>query len=270
MNVIKYGWWLLSIVLLSFGCVGHASVVSSTGLLQTAAAIGAPNLPLFLDTKETINVTKNGSGANSYWTLTGTGSHTSYFNGLFDSVELRDDSVKYQANFNAAGQLITSIPSLGSSLLTNYLEINGSLPGGHHDGESSTSQPNQLLLKANLVGSASSNTPDTFTGFALGFKAEFTDGWAYDNLGLTGGSSTETLWLLGLSSGFQKLVRALDGDSTNGTLSSLFRSSRTITGVSSITSITAVPVPGAFWLFGTGFIALMVDRRKRADSRLGA
>jgi hypothetical protein len=267
MKVIECGRWLIVIVLLSFGCLGNASVVSSTGYLQTAST-----LPLFLDTNETINVTKNGSGANTYWTLTGTGSHTSFFDGLLNSVNLLNDSVKYQANFNSAGQLITSIPSFGSTPLTNYLEINGSLSGGQYGAASSILQTNQLLLKANLISSGSNNnTLDSFAGIALGFKAEFTDGWAYNHLSLAGGSSTESLWLLGLSSNFQNLVKALDGDSSNGTLSSLFRSSRTINGAASITSIAAVPAPGAVWLFGTGLMTLLAaGRRKSIAAKLAA
>jgi hypothetical protein len=125
------------------------------------------------------------------------------------------------------------------------------------------------LLKANLIGfGPNNNTVDSFAGIALGFKAEFTDGWAFNKLGLAGGSSTESLWLLGLSSDFQKLVKALDGDSRNGTLNSLFHSSKTITGVASISSAAAVPVPGAVWLFGTGMLTLLTGRRKSAASRL--
>ncbi len=179
-------------------------------------------------------------------------------------MNLGKDSVKYQANFNAAGQLITSI---GTKTLSNYLEIKGSLPAGTFGGTSWTAQPNQLLLKATLLDSDKNNgTPDligNYAGNALGFNTKFTGGWVANNYGLTGGSTGESLWLTGVSSGFKNLVKALDGDSRNGTLKSLIGSAKTISGVS---SVSAVPVPGAAWLFGTGLVGLIASRRKNAGS----
>jgi len=177
--------------------------------------------------------------------------------------------VKYQANFNSAGQLITS---MGTKSLSNFLEIKGSLPAGQFGGTSWAAQPDQLLLKATLLDSDSSNNkPDLIgisrssTNNALGFKTLFTGGWAANNFGLTGGSKGESLWLFSSSSDFKDLVKALDGYSGNGTLSSIIGSSKTIQYVS---SVAAVPVPGAVWLFGTGLMTFLVGRRKSAGSRL--
>lgn len=232
----------------------------------TAPGIVAPSWPLFLDSNETIKLEKKGNGANAYWTLTGTGSTTSFWGGLSNSLDLGKDSVKYQANFNAAGELITSI---GSKILNNYLEIKGSLPAGTFGNTSWTAQPNQLLLQATLLDSNATNgSPDlvgTYGGSALGFTTKFTGGWAANNIGLTGGSTGESLWLFASNSGFKNLVKALDGISGNGTLASLIGSSKTISGVS---SVSAVPVPGAVWLFLFGLMTLLAGRRKSAGTRL--
>lgn len=265
MKVINYARWLLVIALPLLVSTVNASVSPTDGRYPyTAPGIVDPSWPLFLDTNETVKVQKNGSGSNSYWTLTGTGANTSFWGGLLNHVNVGNDSVKYQANFNSAGKLITS---MGSTALTNYLEINGSLPAGNFGGTSWSAQPNQLLLKATLLDKNPGNgTPDligTFAGSALGFNTKFTDGWAPSVPGLTGGSTGESLWLAGLSSGFQNLVKALDGNNSNGTLTSLFGSTKTITGVASVSS---VPVPGAVWLFLTGMMTLLGFNRKKASS----
>lgn len=263
MKASNYARWLLAIVLPLAASAGNASLTDGK-YTYTAPGVVEPSWPLFLDTNETIQIERKGSGSNSYWQLSGVGSTTSFWGGLTNSVNLGSESVKYQANFNAAGQLITSI---GSIKLNNYLEIKGSLPKGTFGGTSWSAQPNQLLLKATLLDAIPGNgTPDligNYAGSALGFNTKFTGGWAANNPGLTGGSTGESLWLSGLSSGFKNLVKALDGNSANGTLSSLIGSSKTITGVS---SVAAVPVPGAVWLFGTGLMAVFVGRRKGLGS----
>jgi len=66
-----------------------------------------------------------------------------------------------------------------------------------------------------------------------------------------------------LSQSFNNLVKALDGDSSNGTLASLIGSSKTIYGVSSVAS---VPLPGAAWLFLSGVMGSLAYRRKSAAS----
>jgi hypothetical protein len=268
MKVINHARWALALVLPLVASVGHASSSSNTNGVYSYTAPGITDLswPLFLDVNETVKVNKSGSGASTYWTLTGSGSTTSFWGGLFNSVNLGKDSVKYQANFNSAGQLITS---MGSKTLSNYLQINGSLPAGTFGGTSWSAQPNELLLKADLLDKNPGNgTPDlvgTYAGVAVGFNTKFTGGWAANNTGLTGGSTGESLWLAGLSSSFLNLVKALDGNAGNGTLNSLFGSSKTITGV---VSVASVPVPGAVWLFGTGLMTLLASRRKAACSRL--
>jgi len=258
MKVIKYGRWLLALAMLSVGAVGHADGMSSSTFSMHSPGVVAPSFPLFLDTNETIKVTKNGTGANTFWTMTGTGSTTSFFGSLLKSYDLGSDSVKYVANFNSAGQLITS---MGGTTLTNYLQINGSLPAGKFGNTSWVAQPNELLLKADLT------SVGTWNGVALGFATHFTGGWAALNTALTGGSKGESLWLTGLSADFSNLVKALDGNNGNGTLSSLFGGNKTITGV---VSVSSVPVPAAVWLFGTGLMSLLAGRRKNATLRFAA
>jgi hypothetical protein len=238
---------------------GESSASSDSLLPFGASGIVGTSLPAFLDKDETISVIKKGSGANTYWTLTGSGSDTSFLGGMFEHVKVSSALVSYQANFNSAGQLITSIPAIGSTPLSNYLEINGSLKAGTSGGTSWAAQPNELLLKADLLDKNPGNgTPDrigTLGDIAIGFNTKFTGGWAPNNPGLTGGSTGESLWLIGLSSKFEKLVHALDGNPDNGTFSSLFASSTIIKGVA---SFTAVPLTGAVWLFGAvlmGFLA---------------
>jgi hypothetical protein len=266
MKAMKNARWALALVLPLVASVGHASSSSNTNGAYSYTAPGVTDLswPLFLDINETISVEKKGSGSNPYWTLSGSGATTSFWGSLFNHVDLGKDKVKYQANFNAAGQLITS---MGSKTLSNYLEISGSLPAGTFGGTSWAAKPNQLLLKADLLDVNPGNgTPDligTYAGVALGFNTKFTGGWVANNAGLTGGSTGESLWLAGLSSGFFNLVKALDGNNGNGTLGSLFKSTKTISGV---VSVASVPVPGAVWLFGTGLMSLLASRRKRAGS----
>jgi hypothetical protein len=213
-----------------------------------------------LDTSESISMKKMGSGANIYWQMTGTGSTASLFGASNNAYNLTKDSVKYVANFDINGKLITSI---GTKSLNNTLEIRGALPAGTIGNTHWNALSNQLLLSATLLDNNFANgTPDligNYGGNALGFKTQFTGGWAANQPGLTGGSTGESLWLFSASKNFLDLVNALDGISTNGTLSSLIGNSKTITKVSSVAS---VPVPGAVWLFGTGLISLLASRRK--------
>lgn len=236
----------------------------STG---NAAGVTDYSLPAFKDVGEMIKIVKKGTDDNPYWQLRGIGLTTSFLVGNgdeSDALELDDGSVAYQANFNSDGKLITQT---GGKTLSNFLLINGSLPGGEHGGTSWSDQPYQLLLQAELLDSDPANgTPDTigaFGGLALGFNTHFTDGWVANNSGLTGGSTGESLWLFGLSQGFSNLVKALDGDSSNGTLASLIGSSKTIYDVSSVAS---VPLPGAVWLFLSGVMGLLAYGRKNATS----
>lgn len=236
---------------------------------SNASGIVDYSLPAFLDVDERIKIERKGSDDNPYWQLKGIGLSTSFLVGdgeLDDAIELSDGIVAYQANFNSAGKLITQI---GDKTLSNFLQINGSLPAGSHGGTSWSDQSYQSLLRADLLDTDPTNgTPDTIGtlgGFALGFNTHFTGGWAANNPGLTGGSTGESLWLIGLSNGFRNLIKALDGDDSNGTLTSLIGSSKTIDGV---TSIAPVPLPGAVWLFLTGLMAFLASRRKSAGSGL--
>ncbi len=272
MKVINYATLLLAPALLLLAGEVYA-VKPVMGLTPTdgkysynAKGIGEPSWPLFLDNKETLKVVKNGSGNKSYWTLTGTGSQTSFWGSKTNSVNLTNERVKYVANFNSTGQLITSIGSGGSKTsLINYLEIRGALAAGKFGGTSWTKQPDQLLLKATLHDSNAENSAPNlignYKGTALGFGTEFTGGWAANNPGLTGGSKGENLWLFGKDDSFLRLVKALDGKAANGTLQSLIGSSKTFTNVS---SISAVPVPGAVWLFLTGMLTVLGFSRKKA------
>lgn len=267
MKMIKYGRWVLAMVLPLVAGAGNAATTLTDGkYTYTAPGVVEPSWPLFLDMGETVKVARKGSGSNTYWQLTGSGSSASFWGGLSNYVNLGKESVKYQANFNAAGELITSI---GSTTLSNYLEIKGALPAGTFGETSWGNQSNQTLLKADLLdANPTDGAPGligTYNGIALGFNTKFTGGWAPSIPGLTGGSTGESLWLAGLSSDFYKLVKALDGNTGNGTLSSLIGSSKTIYNVS---SVAAVPVPGAVWLFGTGLMTLVASRRKAADFRL--
>jgi len=234
-----------------------------------SSGIGGVSYPYFLDTQEKVSVKRMGAGPNSYWRLTGTGSAASFWGPDDNSYNLKNERIKYVANFDAAGRLITSI---GSKILDNYLEIKGSLPAGQIGNTSWGRLSNQLLLRATLLDSDASNgVPDligTYGGsqnqedhdglVALGFKTKFTGGWAAEQPGLTGGSTGENLWLFGSSHDFQDLVNALDGDSENGTLRSLIDRSKTIEKVSSVAS---VPLPGAVWLLGAGLMTLLGSRR---------
>ncbi|MDD1622607.1 MAG: PEP-CTERM sorting domain-containing protein [Methylococcaceae bacterium] len=253
MKAIKNAQWVLVLLLPLFASTGNASGINDY------------SLPAFTDTGEMIKIIKKGTDDNPYWQLRGIGLTTSFLVGdgnASDALELDDGSVAYQANFNSDGKLITQI---GGKALSNFLLINGSLPAGAHGGTSWSDQPYQLLLKADLLDTEPGNgSPDpigTGAGFALGFNTHFTDGWAANNAGLTGGSTGESLWLFGLSAGFNNLVKALDGDVSNGTLASLIGSSKTINDVS---SVAAIPVPGAVWLFGTGLMTMFASRRKSA------
>ncbi|MDD1620536.1 MAG: hypothetical protein LUQ11_03565 [Methylococcaceae bacterium] len=239
-------------------------LLASTG---NASSVNDYSLPAFRDVDEMVKIVKKGTDDNPYWQLRGIGLTTSFLVGNgeeSDALELDDGSVAYQANFNSDGKLITQI---GDKTLSNFLLINGSLPAGVHGGTSWSAQPYQLLLQAELLDSDPANgTPDTIGaagGFALGFNTHFTDGWAANNAGLTGGSTGESLWLFGLSKGFGDLVKALDGDSSNGTLASLIGSSKIIYDVSSVAS---VPLPGAVWLFLSGVMGLLAYGRKSVAS----
>lgn len=268
MKVMKTARWALALVLPFVASIGNAATSLTDGKYWFAApGVVQPSWPLFLDTGEEIEIQKKSVGSTYYWQLNGAGETTSFWGGLANSVNLGSDKVKYQANFDSTGKLITSI---GTTVLSNYLEIDGSLPAGSFGGTSWTAQPYQTLLKANLLDANPGNgTPDyigTYNGFALGFNTKFTGGWAANNPGLTGGSTGESLWLFSSASnsGFINLVNALDGNSANGTLSSLIGSGKNIYNVSSVAS---VPVPSAVWLFGTGLMSLLASCRSGSTRR---
>lgn len=270
MKAIDFMRWTLALALPLAASTGNAAISLP---LYNAPGVGAPSLPLFTDSNETVKFQKLGSGANTYWKLTGSGDKTVFSTlnstgSAINNYNLGDDKVKYEANFNAAGQLITSI---GSKSLSNFLEIKGSLPAGSHGSTTWTPKSEQLLLKADLLDANPSNhSPDnigTWGGIAIGFGTKFTGGWAPSVLGLTGGSKGESLWLTGLSSDFRKLVNALDTNADNGNLSSLFNSREDVT-IKNVTSISSVPVPGAVWLFLTGMMAVLGLHRKKGSNTL--
>lgn len=271
MKVMKNTRWVLALALpLVVGTANAATSLTDGKYWFSASGVVEPSWPLFLDNSETIKVERKGSGSTAYWRLTGTGSSSTFWGGLSNFVTLGNESVKYQANFNAAGRLITSI---GTTSLSNYLEIKGSLAAGTFGDTSWGNQPYQTLLKADLLDAdPADGAPGligTYQGVGLGFNTKFTGGWAPSMPGLTGGSTGESLWLFAspFNSGFKDLVNALDGNKENGTLSNLIGSSDTIKNVSSVAS---VPVPGAVWLFGTGLATLLAGRRKHAGVRLAA
>lgn len=251
MNLMHYLRWILIAVLSMLASTGYAAIPD-----VNAEGVGAPSYPYFYDIGETVKIKKNGKGDNVYWTLTGTGSKASFWGSDTSSVALGSGKVRYQANFNAAGELITSIGTGKgkSKTLQNYLEIKGSLPATNWGRTSWGKLKNQLLLKANLTEVGTSGAS------ALGFKTVFTGGWAPSIPGLTGGSTGENLWLSGLSTGSYLLVNAFQSGNLN-----LLGKSLTIKGVSSVAS---VPLPGAVWLFGAGLIALFANRRNSATDSL--
>lgn len=269
MNILKTISWTLALALPLTASLAKASQ-SAPPFPFTAPGIVDTSYPYFLDTKETVSIKKMGYGSDAYWRLTGSGSAASFWGPDNNSYNLKNERIKYVANFDAAGRLITSI---GNKILDNYLEIKGGLPAGQIGNTSWDKVSNQLLLRATLLDSDANNgAPDLIGTYnsnggqedhdglaALGFKTKFTGGWAAEQPGLTGGSTGESLWLFGASHDFRDLVNALDGDSSNGTLRSLIDKGKTIERVSSVAS---VPVPGAVWLFGTGLVTLLAKRRK--------
>jgi len=224
MNVVKQAQWALALVLPLSASIGNAAVAPPYPF--NAPGIVSTSYPYFLDTGESISMKKMGTGANTYYQMSGSGSTTSFFGTSTNSYNVTKDSVKYVANFDLNGRLITSI---GNKVLNNTLEIRGALPAGSIGNTSWNALPNQLLLSATLLDNNFANgTPDligNYGGYALGFKTQFTGGWAPSQPGLTGGSSGESLWLFSQGADFQNLVKALDGISSNGTLSSLIGNS---------------------------------------------
>lgn len=266
MKVIKQAYWALALALPLTAGMANAAV--TTPYPFTAPGVGSASYPYFLDSGESVSMKKMGTGANIYYQLSGKGSTTSLFGSDTNFYKLTKDNVKYVANFDVNGKLITSI---GNKTLSNTLEIRGALPAGSIGNTHWNKLSNQLLLSATLLDSDSANgTPDligNYGGNALGFKTQFTGGWAANQPGLTGGSIGESLWLFSSSTSFQNLVKALDGISSNGTLSSLIGNGKSFTKVSSVAS---VPVPGAVWLFGTGLVTLLANRRKSAGLKVNA
>lgn len=261
MNAIKFGLGALAMLSVLATNVCYAGLESPSRMFRfDAPGIGSPSWPMFMDQNGTIEITKNGSGANTYWTLTGTGDSTSFLGSFKNKYEIGDSTVKYVANFNARGELITSIGNVTN--LTNYLTINGSLGAGKIGNTSWDTVDNQLLLQANLV------SVNTWKNKAIGFKTMFTGGWAVDPAkGFTGGSIGENLWLTSLSKGFRDLVRALDSDRRNHRFSSVFKNDTTIRGVNAIAS---VPIPGAVWLFGSAMMMVLANQRKNLSPKLAA
>ena len=283
MKVINYSPLLLVPVLLLSATEVNASALQSAGAFTNnkyfynAPGVVAPSFPLFQDNKESVSVTKKGSGVNSYWQLKGSSTDSSVSSLLLgynnknkrDNLVAGNDKVTYTANFNSSGQLITNA---GSTKLSNFLDITGSLDRFKFGNKTFNRISNErtLLLHADLLDSKDQNSTsdlvgvfndDKHGGYGLGFGTKFTGGWATQQKELTGGSTGESLWLFGSNKAFNDLVKALDGNKANGTLSTLFKNNKTISGVS---SISAVPVPGAVWLFLTGMLTVLGLRRKKA------
>ncbi|MDD2658573.1 MAG: VPLPA-CTERM sorting domain-containing protein [Methylococcales bacterium] len=242
MKIIKSVKWALVLLLPVFASTGNAA-----GVIPSSYPLFENIYDTVLVREQTVYTSPNTS--DSYWTLTGTGSTSLFMGGLTNFVNVGDANVHYQANFNAQGQLITAIDGVK---LNNSLEITGSLPKGTFNGTSWADQPNQLLLSANLV-----NPTGTSNGNALGFNTQFTGGWVANNTGLTGGSMSESLWLLGLNPDFKNLVNFVDG---KGVLSPW--------STYNAISIASVPLPAAVWLFGAGLMAVLGARRKSAGLKL--
>ena len=281
MKVINYTPLLLVPVLLLSATEANATPLQSAGKLTNnkyfynAPGVVGASFPSFQDNKQSVSVTKKGFGANSYWTLRGTstGSSTSSlltnynFRTKKDTLVAGDQKVTYTANFNSKGELITSA---GSTKLFNSLKIYGTLDAFTFGDKKFSAQSSKLLLSADLLDSKANNSKSDlvgvfnnakYGGYGLGFVTKFTGGWATQQKELTGGSKAESLWLFGSNNSFNDLVKALDANKANGTLNTLFRNNKTISGVS---SLAAVPVPGAVWLFLTGMLTVLGFSRKKA------
>lgn len=256
MNAVKKARWAIALALPLLAGTVQAAVPAYFS--YAAPGVVAPSDPHFLDSNESITIKRLGSGANRYYQLIGTGATTSFL-GPISQYNLGSDSVKYVANFDLNGRLITQI---GNTKLNNTLTISGTLPKGSIGDTSWNALPNQVLLSATLLAGTTGTAGVAGGGTALGFATQFTGGWAANQPGLTGGSTGESLWLFSKYDDFKTLVRALDGVSSNGTLSSLIGSGKTITHISSVAS---VPVPAAAWLFATGLMGLLAKRRQVSD-----
>ncbi len=282
MKVWKNAKWALAFALPLVTGTGNAATSLTNGMYKFTAAPGTSvvdaSWPLFKDQGETITVKKIGTGGSAYWQLTGKGNAASFWGSTKQAYSLGNERVIYQANFNAAGQLIADNTKIGLTTIRNFLEIRGTLQAGKFGNTpwKAVTNPNTVLLSATLLGGNKSNGIGVDYAAAvngskfpaLGFTTKFNRGsWILGQRGLTGGSTGESLWLTGASTGFRDLVLALDGNSRNGTLNSLIGASKTI---GAVTSVAAVPLPGAAWLFLGGLMTVLASRRKSVGSRLAA
>lgn len=272
---------------ITLSLLGTAAYAATAPAGLTAPGITSPGYPDFWDSGETVKVVRNGSGSSSnrYYTLTSTGSNAA-FNFPSNAWNLSGESVKITANFDRFGNLITAKPGcFGSKCgLTNEVLIRGKIGANNPSVDPgipswSAVTTTSTLFRATINGyGVDLNDDPSAAGMdkGLGFKTTNFSGWAADSK-FTGGSTTESTWLFNApcttstastassgcfsGSGFGKLLLALDGNGFNGTLDSIVGSSKSWTGVQ---SITTVPLPAAVWLFGSALLGMSaVGRRNR-------
>jgi hypothetical protein len=215
------------------------SVLPTAGQAITVApnfsigGIPAPGFPRFDNTKD-VNVTlaKSGSGAGATYQLT-----ANYTSGAF--------LLQYDpwTSFNVAGtfQLVANFNSSGA-LTGGSVAINGTIPTYSVSGTTAPPGTPSLLYGAQLTAYGADTTANA-TPMALGFKTNNATGWAAQFQ-----SSPESVYLY---------------DFNTAAFMSSFNNPKfkTIT-FTKASALTTVPLPAAFWLFGSALAALSGTRRR--------
>lgn len=212
--------------------LGHALAVAPN---FSVPGIPPPGFQHF-DNSVQIHLVKTGSGAGATYQMTANWASGTY---LFQSDPWTSFNVNGSyhlvANFNSAGAFVPA----GSSV-----SISGAIPSYTGPG---TGVPTGTLYSADLTAFGADTVIDA-TPTALAFKTENPAGWAAQFQG-----SPESVYLYGFN------VAAF----MNSFASAKFRSVL----FNNASAYTTVPVPAAFWLFGSAVTGLAAGWRRRNPAR---
>jgi hypothetical protein len=238
----------------------HAAVTTSSLALNTPVIL--PNIaqPSGLSTNTPsgydfsfddrgLTVSVNASGSNYVLTATGSGNFSFYGPNTYP-IPGTASSYSLTANFTSNG---TFVPTGSTLTIQGTLNNTSALPVGV-----TPPTPGQTLFSANLINFGFNTAQGD-----LGFQTQFLSSWA-NQPGLTGGSSTESVYLIDqaalLDGGYGRLtelvnaIHAGDLGMVNGMV------------FSNTESIATLPLPLPALLFGAGLTAVFGFSSKRKIS----
>ncbi len=228
----------LGILLVMYGLSGPVQALAVVPNFNIAG-IPPPGFAHFDQTRDVeVKLVKSGTGTGATYQLTATFNNTA--NG--DPALFQQDPWT-QFGMSGTYQLTANFDS-AAGWTGGSVSINGTVPGYNVPGYTAPPNTSSLLYRADLIAYRADTTADA-TPMALGFETTNPTGWAAQFQ-----TGNESVYLYDFN------VAALMGSFTSNKFKSV-----TFTKAS---ALTTVPLPAAFWLFGTALLALSGARRRPA------